>query len=71
MPAGAVGSVWATGSWSDTCWETGTWGTASAEYNLFTDGLYVAVNLGDGVMYLKKINAKVKANLTTGHVGST
>ena len=70
MPSGPVGTVWATGTWADTVWEAGVWGDAVAEYNLFTDGLYVAVNLGDGVMYLKKINPKVKANLTTGHVGA-
>lgn len=28
MPAGPVGSVWAAGSWSDTCWEAGTWADA-------------------------------------------
>lgn len=25
MAAGAVGSVWATGTWSDTVWEADTW----------------------------------------------
>lgn len=25
MPAGPIGSSWATGSWSDTAWEVGTW----------------------------------------------
>jgi hypothetical protein len=28
MPAGPVGSVWASGSWSDTVWEVGTWANA-------------------------------------------
>ena len=27
MPAGPIGSVWASGSWSDTAWEAGTWAT--------------------------------------------
>lgn len=30
MPAGAVGSVWASGSWSTTAWETETWADAGA-----------------------------------------
>ena len=25
MPAGPIGSCWATGSWSDTAWEANTW----------------------------------------------
>jgi hypothetical protein len=25
MPAGPIGSVWATGSWPDTAWEANTW----------------------------------------------
>jgi hypothetical protein len=25
MPAGPVGSVWASGTWTDTCWEENTW----------------------------------------------
>lgn len=25
MPAGPIGSVWASGSWADTAWEAGTW----------------------------------------------
>lgn len=28
MPAAPIGSVWATGSWSDTTWEAGTWANA-------------------------------------------
>jgi hypothetical protein len=28
MPAGAIGSCWAAGTWADTCWEAGTWGAA-------------------------------------------
>lgn len=30
MPAGPVGSVWASGSWSATAWEQNTWANASA-----------------------------------------
>ena len=30
MPAGPVGSVWASGSWSATAWEENTWADASA-----------------------------------------
>lgn len=29
MPAGPIGSKWATGSWSDTCWEVGTWSSGA------------------------------------------
>lgn len=29
MAAGPVGSVWATGSWTDTCWEEFTWADAA------------------------------------------
>jgi len=25
MPAGPIGSSWATGSWADTAWEAGSW----------------------------------------------
>jgi hypothetical protein len=28
MPAAPVGSVWATGSWSDTAWEANAWADA-------------------------------------------
>jgi hypothetical protein len=28
VPAGAVGSVWANGSWPDTAWEAGAWAEA-------------------------------------------
>ena len=30
MPAGPIGSVWTSGSWSDTCWEVDTWADAVA-----------------------------------------
>jgi hypothetical protein len=30
VPAGAVGSCWASGSWSATCWEALTWAEAQA-----------------------------------------
>ena len=30
MAAGPIGSVWATGSWTDTSWEEFTWADASA-----------------------------------------
>jgi hypothetical protein len=30
VPAGAVGSVWAAGSWSDLAWEAFTWADVSA-----------------------------------------
>lgn len=29
MPAGAIGSCWQTGSWSDTAWEAFTWAAAA------------------------------------------
>jgi hypothetical protein len=28
MPAGAIGSVWETGTWEDTAWEADTWADA-------------------------------------------
>ena len=31
MAAGVVGTVWATGTWSDTVWETDTWAAADAD----------------------------------------
>lgn len=70
MAAAAVGTCWAAGSWSNTCWEEDTWGDAVVEINLFTEGVYVAVSLGDGLMYLKPAKAEVKANIVTGHVSS-
>jgi hypothetical protein len=30
VPAGAVGSVWASGTWSDLAWEANTWANVSA-----------------------------------------
>jgi hypothetical protein len=30
MPAGPIGSVWASGTWSDTAWEANTWADAGA-----------------------------------------
>jgi len=30
LPAGPVGSVWATGSWSDLAWEANVWADISA-----------------------------------------
>ena len=30
MPAGAVGTTWAAGVWTDTCWEALTWADALA-----------------------------------------
>ena len=37
MPAGPVGSVWASGSWSDTAWEANTWANALAAPAAFGD----------------------------------
>ena len=68
MAAGPVGTVWATGVWADTVWEEGVWGDAVVEYNLFTEGVYVMIDLGGGVVYLKPASAKIKASVTTGHV---
>jgi hypothetical protein len=30
MPAGASGTCWEAGSWTDTCWEVNTWADAVA-----------------------------------------
>ena len=42
MAAGPIGSVWATGSWSDTAWEENTW----------ADAVAAVINDGDEVMVL-------------------
>jgi len=42
MAAGPIGSVWATGSWSDTAWEENTW----------ADAVAAVISDGDEVMVL-------------------
>lgn len=69
MAAGAVGSVWAAGSWSETCWEANSWADAVATITLLTEGVYMMIDLGGGLIYLKPTTEKIEANLTTGHVG--
>lgn len=69
MAAGAVGSVWAENSWSDLCWEANTWATAVATYQLMTEGTYMMIDLGGGVIYLKPLSPTLEANISTGHVG--
>ena len=68
MPAGAVGSVWATGSWTDLCWETNTWANAIAAFNIFTEGAYMMIDMGGGIVYLKHLSPKIKGNVSTGNV---
>lgn len=41
MPAGPVGTVWASGVWADTVWELGVWGDAVAAH-LLPDNIIVA-----------------------------
>jgi len=65
----AVGSVWATGSWSDVPWAANSWADAVATVALMTEGTYMMVNLGGGVIYLKPLTPRVEVDLTTGHVG--
>jgi hypothetical protein len=67
MAAGAVGSVWAAGSWSETCWEANSW--ADATITLLTEGVYMMIDLGGGLVYLKPTSPRLEVNLTTGHVG--
>ncbi len=68
MPAGAVGSVWAAGSWSNTCWEANTWANAVAAFNIFTEGAYMMIDLGGGLVYLKQLKPVIKGNVSTGNV---
>jgi len=68
MAAGAVGSVWAAGSWSETCWEANSWADAVATITLLTEGVYMMVDMGGGIVYLKPLSVKIKGNVTTGNV---
>lgn len=65
----AVGSVWATGSWSDVPWEANTWANAVAKVTLFTEGAYYLVPLGGGVYQIIPASPRLEVDLTTGHVG--
>ena len=69
MAAGAVGSVWAAGSWSETCWAANSWADAVATITLLTEGVYMMIDLGGGLVYLKPTSPRLEVNLTTGHVG--
>jgi hypothetical protein len=68
MAAGKVGSVWADGTWSETAWEENTWRDAIAAFPLFTEGAYMMVDMGGGIVYLKPLSVKIKGNVTTGNV---
>ena len=50
MAAGAVGSVWKSGTWPDTVWEANTWATAVAAFTLMTEGAYMMIDMGGGVV---------------------
>ena len=47
MAAGAIGSVWATGSWADDCWEAFTWADAGALAFVFDMNTRLRVYLCD------------------------
>lgn len=42
MPAGPIGSCWATGSWADTAWEAGSWADAVVVEHRLPDNIIVA-----------------------------
>jgi hypothetical protein len=69
MAAGAVGSVWKSGTWPDTVWEANTWATAVAAFTLMTEGAYMMIDMGGGVVYLKPLSPRLDVDLTTGHIG--
>lgn len=64
----AVGSVWESGSWSDVPWAENTWADAIAAFDIFTEGAYLMVDLGGGIVYLKHLSPKIKGNVSTGNV---
>jgi len=41
---------------------------AALEYTLMTEGVFIMVDLGGGVVYLKPASPKIKAAISTGHV---
>lgn len=68
MAAGPVGMVWGAGVWADTVWEEGVWGDAVASFNIFTEGAYMLIDMGGGIVYLKHLSPKIKGNVSTGNV---
>jgi len=42
--------------------------TVNLGYTLMTEGVYIMVDLGGGVVYLKPTSPKIKAVISTGHV---
>ena len=42
---------------------------AVATITLLTEGVYMMIDLGGGLVYLKPTSPRLKVNLTTGHVG--
>ena len=71
MPAGDLGTVWKADTWAHPAypWEANTWATAVATYQLMTEGTYMMIDLGGGVIYLKPLSPTLEANISTGHVG--
>ena len=64
-----MGTVWATDSWAVGSWADGSWADAVATVTLLTEGAYMMIDLGGGLVYLKPASPRLEANLTTGHVG--
>ncbi len=38
--------------------------------DLFTEGAYMMIDLGGGIIYLKQLSAVLEADTATGHVGA-
>jgi len=41
---------------------------AVATITLLTEGVYMMVDMGGGIVYLKPLSVKIKGNVTTGNV---
>ena len=49
-----MGTVWALNSWALNLWTDGSWAAQVIPYH--QDGLYMIINLGGGVVYLKSLS---------------
>ena len=45
-----------------------TYNLTIAAFPLFTEGAYMMVDMGGGIVYLKPLSVKIKGNVTTGNV---
>jgi hypothetical protein len=60
VPAGAIGSTWATGSWSDLAWEAFTWADASAVLGNLNPDMNTRI-----AVYLRALYSAPGADLST------